>query len=105
MEVINLESKKNYKIVNINFNLDNEKDLELYNYLKAKRGRGNFIKDLIESYLAGDTAAPITNISKKEEITIDDTDIDEFFNQENKKESGMLKATSLQQGKHRNKNI
>jgi hypothetical protein len=79
MEVINLESKKNYKIVNINFNLDNEKDLELYNYLKAKRGRGNFIKDLIESYLAGDTAAPITNISKKEEITIDDTDIDEWF--------------------------
>lgn len=78
---------KSYKQVNVNFNLDNDTERKMYEYLTSKRGKGNYIKDLIEADMNGAVilSAPVEKVEvveaeeKVEEVTIDTNDVKEWF--------------------------
>lgn len=45
--------ERNYKAINVNFNLDDEKDKALFDFLSTKRAKTAFIKDILEDYMNG----------------------------------------------------
>lgn len=44
-------TKRNYKNVSVNFNLDDEKDRAIYEWLMNKRAKTAFIKDMLEGLM------------------------------------------------------
>lgn len=78
---------KSYKQINVNFNLENDIERKIYEYLSSKRGKGNYIKDLIEADMNGAViiSAPVEKVEvveveeKVEKVTIDTNVLDEYF--------------------------
>ena len=66
--------KRNYKNVSINFNLDNESDIAIYEWLCSKRAKTAFIKDMLEDLM--NNSAPGANINLNNDLSSDDIDID-----------------------------
>ena len=67
--------KRNYKNVSINFNLDNESDKAIYEWLCSKRAKTAFIKDMLEDLM--NNSAPVATInSNNNDLSSDDIDID-----------------------------
>lgn len=86
----------NYKTIPISFNLNNKNDLILYNWLVDKRGRGAFIKDILETTMneTTDTRSIIINAKTSEPVL---TNVDEALELEqpevHKEESAKVKIT------------
>lgn len=66
--------KRNYKNVSINFNLDNESDKAIYEWLCSKRAKTAFIKDMLEDLM--NNSAPGANINLNNDLSSDDIDIE-----------------------------
>ncbi|MGL5190900.1 MAG: hypothetical protein ACRC7S_14760 [Cetobacterium sp.] len=66
-------TKRNYKNVSVNFNLDDEKDKAIYDWLSCKRAKTAFIKDVLEEIMAKTNS--ITE-EPKSDLSKDDLDFD-----------------------------
>lgn len=63
--------KRNYKVVNITFNLDKDKEQKLYDFLNSKNSKTGFIKDLLQGLIDGNPILTIEKPIEEKESAID----------------------------------
>ena len=74
----------NYKAIPINFNLDDKEEEKIYNWIKNKRGRGGFIKDILEEKMNSEntiipTLEPTGYITNTGDVILSDEISDDDF--------------------------
>lgn len=50
-EYIKRYTKENYKYKNFSFNVNNEEDMKIWDYLGTKESQSSFVKQLIKEYM------------------------------------------------------